>query len=46
MLVLCQYATVVSRQSQISDTLISWNVGIMIVNLGYPDSAGLRNVQK
>ena len=35
-----------SCQSQISDTLISWNDGVMIVNLGYPASAGPRNVKK
>ena len=44
MSVLCKYATLVSCQS--SETLISWNDGIPIENLGYPDSADPRNVKK
>ena len=46
MSVLCKYGTLVSCQCQSSDTLISWNDGIPIVNLGYPVSAGPRNVKK
>ena len=41
---LCKYATLVSCQS--SETLISWNDGIPIENLGYPDSADPRNEKK
>ena len=44
MSVLCKYGTLVSCQS--SETLISWNDGIPIENLGYPDSADPRNVKK
>jgi len=46
MSVLCKYGTLVSCQCQSSETLISWNDGIPIENLGYPDSAGPRNVKK
>ena len=41
---LCKYGTLVSCQS--SETLISWNDGIPIENLGYPDSADPRNEKK